>query len=131
MRARIAGQVPRLALDAITPAEIERIRAMTRVSVGAAYQLQMLARAVRPRLARVQAPLLIMHGRLDRVVAPRCAQEIYARAGSTEKELVWLERSGHMTPLDVDRQEAWERAARFIAAHTTAGELREPAQPWR
>ncbi len=46
-------------------------------------------------LPRVQAPLLLLHSRSDRVIKPISAEIIYQRAGSDDKQIRWFERSGH------------------------------------
>ena len=53
-------------------------------------------------LPRLRSPLLIVHARHDRIVPPAIAELIYARAGSTQKELRWFERSGHEMLLDCE-----------------------------
>ena len=45
-------------------------------------------------------PILIAHGVLDRTAHPDDARAIAAEVGSPERELLWLERSGHVVPVD-------------------------------
>jgi uncharacterized protein len=47
------------------------------------------------RIARVQAPLLILHGTADNVVPHTMADELYQRAGSRTKRLVKIEGGTH------------------------------------
>jgi carboxylesterase len=118
---RIRRRTSAAGIDFADPAVQERIRAASRVSVASVYQLQLLLRDVRRHLPDVSAPLLIMHGRRDDVVAPRQAETIYARAASADKRLVWLDGSHHMLPTDVDRQQVWEAAWEFIRARAAPG----------
>ncbi len=78
-------------------------------------ELLRLQAAVRPLLPEIRQPILIVHGRLDRTVDPAAPQEIYDRVGSTDKELLWLDRSTHCVALDCERGELFEATRRFLA----------------
>ncbi|GAB4207700.1 MAG: alpha/beta fold hydrolase [Roseiflexaceae bacterium] len=69
---------------------------------------------VEARLPRIGAPALILASRHDRVVQPVCAQLVYDRIGSTEKELVWFERSGHEMLLDCEADAVAARIGQFL-----------------
>jgi alpha-beta hydrolase superfamily lysophospholipase len=47
------------------------------------------------RIAKVQAPLLILHGTADNVVPHRMADELFARATSPRKQVVKIEGGSH------------------------------------
>ncbi|MBI3971223.1 MAG: alpha/beta fold hydrolase [Chloroflexi bacterium] len=66
----------------------------------AVVSLYRYGRYVERLLPRVQAPLLVTHSHSDRVIAPRSAEIIYERTGSTKKQLQWFDRSGHEMLLD-------------------------------
>ncbi len=53
-------------------------------------------------LSRIDAPILVAHGRHDRTALPRDAARIHAEVASSEKELFYLERSGHVATVDYD-----------------------------
>jgi carboxylesterase len=86
------------------------------VPTEAAVQLYDLTQAVERQLARVRAPLLLLQSRADRVVRPLSAQLAYDAVASTEKELVWVERSGHELLLDCEREAVVQAVERFIVA---------------
>ena len=117
---RVTRMLRGMEIDFNDPATVEQVRLETRLPVASVYQLQVLLRHVRRRLPAVRAPLLVMHGRLDEVVQPRCAEDIQARTGSRDKQLVWLDHSHHMVTLDVDHQEVWDRAWEFVRSHEPA-----------
>lgn len=48
----------------------------------------------------VHQPILIVHSKKDKVAAPSGAQHIFDTLGSKEKQLIWLEESGHEILLD-------------------------------
>ena len=80
-----------------------------------AVQLLDLQRATRPRLAQIQQPLLVMHGRLDTTVAASAPQEVLDGVRSGVKELHWLTHSVHTLLLGAERETAFEITRRFIA----------------
>src|SRR5438046_2561517 len=66
------------------------------------------------RLAhRVRAPALILHGALDRTVAPSGSRRLLRELASPHKELHILPRSGHVLPLDVESDEV----CRLVVRH--------------
>lgn len=89
-----------------------------RIPTNAAYQVLRQLKRARLAMPSVTAPILVMHGRGDHTVPASNAQMIYDTVGSTDKELVWLERSYHVVTLDHDRDEVAERTYRFIAEHS-------------
>ena len=66
-------------------------------------------------LPQVKSPLLILHSRNDHTASPESAEYIYDRVGSACKEIVWLEKSGHLLPLDTERETVFEKAADFLS----------------
>ena len=81
------------------------------------YQMKLLADGVSARLHELKAPLLILHGRRDSMVPPDNAAFLYGKAGSRLKHLVYLDRSDHVLPLDLDKEEVFQKAARFVSSH--------------
>ena len=65
-------------------------------------------------LPEIEAPLLLMHSRADTQVPPRNTPYIYERVSSTDKEMVWLENSGHVITEDLDKDEVFRRAWEFV-----------------
>jgi carboxylesterase len=74
---------------------------------------------LRPRLADIRCPVLILTSRNDHVV-PVVSSDVLAGAVSGPVERVWLERSGHGATLDFDRDEIEHRIVDF-AGKVTAG----------
>jgi carboxylesterase len=82
--------------------------------LAAVHQLVRLQRRVRAALPAVTAPLLVAHGAHDRTADPADSREILARVGSQERELLLLEASAHVVPVDVDGAVLAQTAARFL-----------------
>jgi len=70
---------------------------------------------VAQRLPSITLPTLIMQSKREHTVEPESAQFIYNNLGSTEKKLVWLNRSGHIITLDAERDLVFEEIGRFLA----------------
>lgn len=79
---------------------------------------------VRNDLPNVRAPALLIQSRGDRVIPPNSIEEIYARLGSADKEMLWLDNSGHLVLEDYAKEEAFARILHFVRAHAA---IREPA----
>ncbi|MFQ6057720.1 MAG: alpha/beta hydrolase [Anaerolineae bacterium] len=104
--------------DLTDPTGQERMWSYDRMPVVCIDQLLQLIRLVRRELPRIKVPVLVMQGAHDRYVPLDCAQEIYDRIGSQDKELVWFHNSGHAITEDSERREVWRRAYEFIAEHS-------------
>lgn len=85
--------------------------------VAAVHELQRLQRQVRPVLSRITAPLLVAHGAHDRTANPDDARRVFDAVASDEKELLLLESSGHVVPVDFDGPHLASTAADFLARH--------------
>lgn len=75
----------------------------TGTPVGTVAELGDLIVAVRHNLHRVTCPALVIQSRVDETVKPVSAEIIYDGLGSSDKGLVWLEKSRHVAVLDVER----------------------------
>ncbi len=83
--------------------------------VAAAHELLKLQLRVRRGLARVTCPTLIFYSPLDTAIHPRSAHYTFERIGSSDKELVRLDHSGHGLTVDSEWQTVAERTYQFIA----------------
>ncbi len=75
-----------------------------------------LIRHVDGLLPFVDRPTLMIQSRNDRTVRPDSAHHIYRRLASRDKQLVWLERSGHVATIDVEHEQVFRRIGDFFAA---------------
>ncbi|HZU04572.1 MAG TPA: alpha/beta fold hydrolase [Chloroflexota bacterium] len=119
------------------PSRASRAQGYRRLPTTAFLSLLAYARWLEPRLGAVRTPTLIIHSRADRVIHPASATRIYARLGSTEKELRWFERSGHEMLLDCEAEAVLDVVEQFLLARrpgrkggalTTALERAEAAE---
>jgi len=89
-----------------------------RRSLRALSQLYKLQFEARRALPTIQVPTLIFHGLRDLTVPERSAVEVYERLGTRNKELIWLEHSGHCLSADGEVGVVAERIATFIASNS-------------
>ena len=70
-------------------------------------------------IARVDAPILIMHGARDHTADPKSAAYLYENVVSSRREKVILPDAGHLLPLDTGiRERVFERTAAFLSEDT-------------
>ena len=106
-----------IASDIADPAQKELAYGVVPTKAAASmlsYQARVMA-----RLPEVRMPVLLMASRNDHVVHTENSPYILEHISSTDKELVWLEKSYHVATLDYDKDLIVELTNRFIKEHTT------------
>lgn len=88
-----------------------------KLSTKAWATLWAAAKGVKANLPKIHLPTLIFASKQDHVVHPGNASLVHESIASTDKELVWLERSYHVATLDYERHQIFEQSAKFIASH--------------
>jgi len=88
----------------------------------AIIQLVGLLAEMRSALPKVQVPVLLIHSRQDIGVAPHNAEQILTALGSSDKQLLWVENSGHVITREPDRYLAFKAADEFIRRVKSTGQ---------
>jgi carboxylesterase len=88
--------------------------AYERVPLKALAAARALQAVVKAELGQVAQPLLLYVSRQDHVVPPGNTTFIAERAGSTDVEVVWLERSYHVATLDCERDRIFDGSLAFV-----------------
>ncbi|MBR4643274.1 MAG: alpha/beta fold hydrolase [Selenomonadaceae bacterium] len=78
------------------------------------HELVDLIDDVKNFLPNVTTPILIMHGEEDHTAQPRSARFIMDNIGSKQKFITTVANSGHLLPLDENREFVFEEAANFL-----------------
>lgn len=82
----------------------------------APIRLLELNRIVRPRLARITQPALVVHGRNDHTCPiDRNLDYVMTHLGSAQKRAVVLEESFHVITVDSEKERVAEEVATFVA----------------
>jgi carboxylesterase len=72
---------------------------------------------LRAELPSIQIPALLIQAGGDRTVPADSLTIIYAEIGSQDKQMVWLERGGHLILEDYGNDQAFQLIAEFINRH--------------
>ena len=102
---------PRKKLNDVPQAANEVYKKTPLVSV---HELLDLIADVKKLLPKVTAPILIMHGEEDHTAQPRSARFIMDNVGSAVKKIITVPNSGHLLPLDENREFVFEEILDFI-----------------
>ena len=102
---------PRRKLNDVPQAANEVYKKTPLVSV---HELLDLIADVKKLLPKITAPILIMHGEDDHTAQPRSARFIMDNIGSEKKFLNTVPDSGHLLPLDENREFVFEEIANFL-----------------
>jgi carboxylesterase len=77
-------------------------------------QLKKLLDELHTILPQVKIPVLLMHSHQDSYVLPENMPAIYHDLGSPDKEMLWIENSGHVLTRDAQRETVYKAAVDFI-----------------
>ena len=82
----------------------------------AIVQMTHLIQTMRDSLPKVTAPALLMHAKGDLLVEPENMRRIYQELGTAKenKEMVWLENSGHVVTRDSDKKIVFNQVQNFV-----------------
>jgi len=82
-----------------------------------------LLAVMRQGLAKIGAPGLLIYSQDDQTVQidEHHAELIYAELGSRQKELIWLEKSGHVITRDINRGVVFQAVADFVKQVSKGG----------
>lgn len=81
-----------------------------------------LIRSVQDDLPHVHCPALVVQSRREHTVRPESAVFIRDHLGSREKELFWLEKSGHVVTIDIERETVFGKVAAFLTQPASRSE---------
>ena len=85
-----------------------------RVSTSAMHEVLKLRQETMRALPAVRCPLLLIHSKKDSMVDAGGARYVYDRVGSEQRQLLLLDRSGHVLSLDSEWPVVAARIEKFI-----------------
>jgi carboxylesterase len=77
-------------------------------------ELNKLLGMMHSALPEIQKPVLLIHSRDDNYVVKDSMQQIYDHLGTPDKQMLWIEGSGHVITRDAQRQTVFKAAADFV-----------------
>ena len=105
---------PKTGSDIQEPGARARHPGLEAMPLASVAELIKLQAEVIPDLGKIDVPIMVAHGRLDTTARPRDAERIYREVASKDKELFFLERSGHVATVDYDGMALSRAAADFL-----------------
>ncbi|HSF82771.1 MAG TPA: alpha/beta fold hydrolase [Anaerolineales bacterium] len=80
----------------------------------AIIQVRDLLTVLQANLHKVTAPVLLIHSRNDTSVAPQNMEKIYQCLAVEQKEMMWVENSGHVIVREPERARVFDTSKEFI-----------------
>lgn len=90
-------------------------RAYKYVPLNSLNNLLKLIKIVRNSLHRIKVPLLLIHSKNDHTIVPYSSEYIYENVESDNKKIVWLEKSGHVLTVDIEKKTVFEEIKNWIS----------------
>ena len=104
----------RESLDLDDPIVVRQIKSSVRIPLDAIAELMALNEQVVKELPKLTRPVLFLQGRKDTTIAANSMNLLCALAGSPDKQMMWLENSGHVLPWEPDAHIVCYMAEQFI-----------------
>lgn len=82
--------------------------------VRPAWELTLLLRQLQEILPNIKTPSLIIHSKDDDYVLPYQAELLYKHLGSDHKQLIWVEKAGHIITRDGDTSKVFQPIGDFV-----------------
>jgi carboxylesterase len=86
----------------------------SKFALSSVHELNKLRVVVKKGLAKIKAPLLIIHSRMDKTVAGESVELLYNNVSSTIKEKVYLNKCGHNITIGCEKEEVFKEIIDFI-----------------
>ena len=78
-----------------------------------------LIQLVRRDVCHVKCPTLLIQSRREHTVRPESASLLYELLKTNKKELFWLEKSGHIVTLDIERELVFAKISDFLSSNVS------------
>lgn len=104
-------------IDLGDPSAVRLLHSYARRPTVCIESLMQLLRVVDRELPRITVPALITHGRRDRTVDVANAPHVMEKIASTDKRLIWFERSGHAITVDLEHDLLFATVLDWLNAH--------------
>lgn len=86
-----------------------------RTPIASLSSLLDLIESVQTDLEKVHCDTLLIQSRREHTVRPDSANYILEHLGTAQKELFWLEKSGHVVTADIEREAVFAKIAVFLS----------------
>jgi carboxylesterase len=116
-------------MDLKDPEVVAKLPEMARVPTGAIDEMRRTLDEGQKLWPQLNFPSIVFQGSEDYAVHPPDTQHLFDLLPAVDKQLIFLENSGHelMRPSDAGHKKVWSAAADFIYSHTSLEP--EPSKP--
>ena len=83
---------------------------------------------MRRNLPLINKPVMLVQSMRDKSVDYTHAEKIYTNLGTQDKQILWLENSGHVVTRDADRELVFEEISNFVHRVVRDAEMRRILQ---
>lgn len=87
------------------------------IPIRAVTELNKCLKVLRHVIYRVQKPVLLIHSRSDKNIAPANMELLFNALSSTDKKMFWIEKSGHIITEDSEKQIVFAEIGKWIKFH--------------
>ena len=81
-------------------------------------ELSYLIDEVKEKVEKISAPTLVIHSKDDEYVLPYNAEFIFEKLTIKEKELMYIEKAGHVITRDGDKEKVFNKISAFIEKYS-------------
>ena len=96
----------------------EKEIAYDRTPTAAVHEMLKMLKIMRSMLKDIKQPAIIFKSKQDHVIPIKSAIYTYNNLGGDDIELVWLEKSYHVAPMDYDKELISQKSIEFIRNHS-------------
>ena len=103
--------------DIHDPEALKIHRSYPKFHSSSGLEVHKLVTYTRKNLSKIHQPLFLAHSKLDTVVNPKQAKQIFQKVSTPNhlKKLVFVEKSGHVLTRDYDKVFIFQQAFNFLA----------------
>ena len=99
------------------PKVVKALKESTRIPLEAIHELVTFNAQVLKELPSLYIPVIFMQGKKDQTIAPNSAHVLASLVASKDKQVIWLNNSGHVLPCALDKDIVFYVTEQFIQKH--------------
>ncbi len=99
------------------PQVVKALKDSVRIPLEAIHELVTFNAVVLKELPSMYTPVIFMQGKKDQTIAPNSAHVLSSLVAAKDKQVLWLNNSGHVLPCDLDKEIVFYVTEQFIQKH--------------
>lgn len=114
---RAIAQRMQTTLNLDDPKIVKALKDSVRIPLEAIHELVTFNTVVLKELPSLYTPVIFMQGKKDHTIAANSAYVLSSLVASKDKQVLWLNNSGHVLPRDMDKDIVFYVSEQFIQKH--------------